>query len=122
MAKADYAVQSSRVRALEAQVAELEADSAKLLQALEAQKALTSDADSLARRKGEEAANQLNLKVCTLPPITSTNGFLTRWLQATEIDGLKQRLKQYSDYDEIKRELEIMKVSKSYACGTCAVS
>jgi homeobox protein cut-like len=30
--------------------------------------------------------------------------------QAAEIDQLKQRLKQYGDYDEIKRELEIMKV------------
>jgi hypothetical protein len=31
--------------------------------------------------------------------------------QSTEIEGLKSRVKQYGDYDEIKRELEIMKVS-----------
>jgi len=31
--------------------------------------------------------------------------------QAAEVEQLKSRLKQYSDYDEIKRELDIMKVS-----------
>jgi len=31
-------------------------------------------------------------------------------LQSTEIDHLKQKVKQYGDYDEVKRELEIMKV------------
>lgn len=30
--------------------------------------------------------------------------------QSGEIDQLRQKLKQYNDYDEIKRELEIMKV------------
>jgi homeobox protein cut-like len=34
-------------------------------------------------------------------------------VQAAEIEQLKTRLKQYGDYDEIKRELEIMKVHKS---------
>lgn len=34
-------------------------------------------------------------------------------IQVAEVDNLKQRLKQYNDYDEIKRELEIMKVSLS---------
>jgi hypothetical protein len=32
--------------------------------------------------------------------------------QAAEIENLKIRLKQYADYDEIKRELGIMKVAK----------
>lgn len=31
--------------------------------------------------------------------------------QATEIENLRAKVKQYSDYDELKRELEIMKVS-----------
>lgn len=31
-------------------------------------------------------------------------------VQAAEVEQLKLKLKQYSDYDEIKRELEIMKV------------
>jgi hypothetical protein len=30
--------------------------------------------------------------------------------QVREFEALKSRLTQYSDYDEIKRELEIMKV------------
>jgi len=30
------------------------------------------------------------------------------------VDQLKQRLKKLSDYDEIKRELEIMKVSPGF--------
>jgi homeobox protein cut-like len=34
-------------------------------------------------------------------------------VQAKEIEQLKARLKQYGDYDEIKRELEIMKVPYS---------
>lgn len=33
-----------------------------------------------------------------------------RFLQSTEVESLKRALLQYSDYDEIKRELEIMKV------------
>jgi hypothetical protein len=32
-------------------------------------------------------------------------------VQRTEIESLKARVKQFGDYDEIKRELEIMKVS-----------
>ena len=31
-------------------------------------------------------------------------------LQSIEIEQLRAKLKQYSDYDELKRELEIMKV------------
>ena len=31
--------------------------------------------------------------------------------QAIEVEQLRSKLKQYSDYDEVKRELEIMKVS-----------
>jgi len=31
--------------------------------------------------------------------------------QTAKVDSLKTKVKQYSDYDEIKRELEIMKVS-----------
>lgn len=33
------------------------------------------------------------------------------------MDQLKQRLRQYNDYDEIKRELEIMKVFCVFLCG-----
>ena len=30
--------------------------------------------------------------------------------QTSEIENLKQKIRNYGDYDEIKRELEIMKV------------
>lgn len=33
--------------------------------------------------------------------------------QVAEVDQLKTKIKQYSDYDEIKRELDIMKVCRS---------
>jgi homeobox protein cut-like len=32
-------------------------------------------------------------------------------IQASEIETLRNKVKQFGDYDEIKRELEIMKVS-----------
>lgn len=32
--------------------------------------------------------------------------------QAAEIENLRTKVKQYGDYDELKRELEIMKVSQ----------
>jgi homeobox protein cut-like len=34
-------------------------------------------------------------------------------MQASEIETLRSKVKQFGDYDEIKRELEIMKVSFS---------
>ena len=33
-----------------------------------------------------------------------------------EITTLKQKLKQYADYDEVKRELDIMKVHRRSMC------
>ncbi|PCH43609.1 hypothetical protein WOLCODRAFT_18462 [Wolfiporia cocos MD-104 SS10] len=79
-----------RVKALESKVAELESETDRLSQALEAQKAVTVNAQTETAKKIEESAKQLQQK-------------------ASEVDQLRQRLKQYSDYDEIKRELEIMK-------------
>jgi len=32
-------------------------------------------------------------------------------MQASEIETLRSKVKQFGDYDEMKRELEIMKVS-----------
>jgi hypothetical protein len=46
--------------------------------------------------------------------------------QVAEIEHLKARLKQYNDYDEIKRELEILKVYQlffsAYALLTAVIS
>jgi homeobox protein cut-like len=39
-------------------------------------------------------------------------------LQSSEIEHLKSRLRKYADYDEIKRELDIMKVSSAQMAST----
>lgn len=39
-------------------------------------------------------------------------------IKGAEVESLKVRLSQYADYDEVKRELDIMKVSVHFAsCG-----
>ncbi|KAJ7446265.1 CASP C terminal-domain-containing protein [Mycena galericulata] len=81
---------SDRVKSLEAQVADLEVESERLSRVLEAQKQAASDAELASHKKEEEFFRDVQTKTA-------------------EIDQLKQRLKQYGDYDEIKRELEIMK-------------
>ncbi|KAJ7703003.1 CASP C terminal-domain-containing protein [Mycena rosella] len=81
---------SDRVKSLESQIADLEVESERLSRALEAQKQAASDSERTRDKKTEELSRDLQKK-------------------AAEIDQLKLRLKQYGDYDEIKRELEIMK-------------
>ncbi|KAJ7178378.1 CASP C terminal-domain-containing protein [Mycena crocata] len=81
---------SDRVKSLEAQVADLEVESERMSRVLEAQKQTASDVELSGHKKTEELSRDIQTK-------------------AAEIDQLKQRLKQYGDYDEIKRELEIMK-------------
>ncbi|EMD37343.1 hypothetical protein CERSUDRAFT_114020 [Gelatoporia subvermispora B] len=81
---------SDRVKELEAKVTELEAETDRLSQALEAQKQATAEAQNAAAKQLEEARKDSQRR-------------------ASEIDQLKQKIKQYNDYDEIKRELDIMK-------------
>jgi len=81
---------SDRVQGLESQVASLESEVDRLSQSLNAQRAVASGAEASARKAAEEHARE-----------SSTN--------AREIEQLKLLLKSYADYDEIKRELEIMK-------------
>ncbi|KAE9411276.1 hypothetical protein BT96DRAFT_930417 [Gymnopus androsaceus JB14] len=83
---ADY----RRVKSLNAQVANLEAETERMSRALDTQKAATSEVESSLYKKIDDISKDLQRKVA-------------------EVDQLKQRLKQYNDYDEIKRELEIMK-------------
>ncbi|KAI0697242.1 CASP C terminal-domain-containing protein [Cytidiella melzeri] len=73
---------SGRLQELQAKVSELESETDRLSNALKAQKAATTEAQAAAAKKVEETS---------------------------EVDQFRQKLKQYSDYDEIKRELEIMK-------------
>lgn len=81
---------SDRVKALELQISELEAETERLSRSHEAQKKISSDAQEASIKKILDIAKELQKKVA-------------------EIEQLKQRLKQFGDYDEIKRELEIMK-------------
>jgi len=81
---------AERVQSLESKVTELESETDRLSKALEAQKLSTAEAQAAAAKKVEEVARELQKK-------------------SNEADQLRQKLKQYDDYDEIKRELEIMK-------------
>ncbi|KAF8070611.1 CASP C terminal-domain-containing protein [Lyophyllum atratum] len=81
---------SERVKSLEAHVADLEGESERMSRALEAQKVLTSKIDAASAKKTDDLSKEIQKKVA-------------------EVDQLKQKMKRYSDYDEIKRELEIMK-------------
>ncbi|CAE6431019.1 unnamed protein product [Rhizoctonia solani] len=79
-----------RTQALEAQLAESDAEAQRLRVAFEELKRSTSETIVAVEKKVSELEKEGSTK-------------------ATEIDNLKNRLRQYADYDEIKRELGIMK-------------
>ncbi|KAI0001319.1 CASP C terminal-domain-containing protein [Russula compacta] len=81
---------SDRAKTLESQVASLESEVDRLSQSLNAQRTVATMAETSARKAAEEHAREASNK-------------------AREIEQLRQSLKGYADYDEIKRELEIMK-------------
>ncbi|GAA5979753.1 hypothetical protein JCM11641_004077 [Rhodosporidiobolus odoratus] len=81
---------TARVATLETQVDDLQTEASRLLRALDSQK-LSFD------KEREELAKKVDVL-----ERDETNG-------AKEVDGLRERLKGYADYDEVKRELEIMK-------------
>jgi len=85
-----------RVKQLEDQVAELEAEASRLLRAHDQVKEAKAEEERAAKKRLDDAARE------------SAN-------QVAEIDNLRAKVKQYADYDEIKRELEIMKVSNARA-------
>jgi len=104
---------NKRVKSLENQVAELEAESARLLHNLETQKQATSAAEHAISKKVEEFAKDLAAKVGHLYEIFVMFNLLLMNIgsQRSEVAALRNKVQQYGDYDEIKRELEIMKVS-----------
>ncbi|KAI0630292.1 CASP C terminal-domain-containing protein [Trametes polyzona] len=81
---------AERIKEYESKVAELESETDRLSQALEAQKRTAEEAQAVASKKVDELTKDIQKK-------------------SAEVDQLRSKLKQYSDYDEIKRELEIMK-------------
>ncbi|TFY80606.1 hypothetical protein EWM64_g3405 [Hericium alpestre] len=81
---------SERVVALKAHITSLESETERLSQMLDTQKATTADIEKTATKNVEESTKMASQ-------------------MAAEVDRLKQTLKGYADYDEIKRELDIMK-------------
>ncbi|PBK91487.1 hypothetical protein ARMGADRAFT_1106045 [Armillaria gallica] len=81
---------SDRAKSLQAQVTEYEAEMERTSQTLEVQKAAALELEAHIKKTSEDFAKEIQKK-------------------ASEIDALRNRLKQYNDYDEIKRELDIMK-------------
>ncbi|KAJ3772944.1 CASP C terminal-domain-containing protein [Lentinula raphanica] len=81
---------SERVKSLNAQVSTLESELERITRTLDTHKAVTAEMESSLRKKIDDTSKDLQRRVA-------------------EVDQLKQRLKQYHDYDEIKRELDIMK-------------
>ncbi|TDL25909.1 hypothetical protein BD410DRAFT_783893 [Rickenella mellea] len=81
---------TTKIAALESRVSELSSESDRLLRALEAQKLSSSEVEHMLTERVQEKAKEAS-----------------KW--GSEVENLKQKLQRYSDYDEVKRELEIMK-------------
>jgi len=100
------------VKDLENRLSEFEIESERLSRTLETQRLAASEEETALNKKMEEISKGTQKKVS----FSRLNLFLfeltwiCRFGKVAEIEQLKQRLKQYDDYDEIKRELEIMKV------------
>ena len=82
------------VTALEAQIADLQTEATRLIRSLDSQKDATDQQAKAAAKRVDELTKEVEVKT-------------------KEIEMYKARLKQFADYDEIKRELEIMKVRSS---------
>ncbi|KAJ8522451.1 hypothetical protein ONZ45_g966 [Pleurotus djamor] len=81
---------NDRTKTLESQLSQLEAELERISISTESQKAQFSELEVTSSKRVAELSKELQKKI-------------------SDIDQMKLRLKQYADYDEIKRELEIMK-------------
>lgn len=79
-----------RVAVLESQITDLQTEASRLIRSLDTQKETTDQERRELDRKVEDLTRERDAKL-------------------KEVEGYKDRLKQYADYDEVKRELEIMK-------------
>jgi len=82
-----------RTKRLEAQLADSESECARLLRTLDQAKAERERVETESAKRKEEVEREL----------TKTKN---------ELDTARSKIKLYADYDEIKRELEIMKVRR----------
>lgn len=78
--------------ALEAQIGDLQTEASRLIRSLDTQKDTTEAETRAAAKRAEDLVREVETKT-------------------KEVDTYRERLKQFADYDELKRELEIMKVS-----------
>jgi homeobox protein cut-like len=83
-----------KIQALESTIEGLETSQEQLSRSLEGEK-----------RKTLEIVREMERK---LDALTRDQEF-----KSAEIDSLRKRLSKYSDYDELRRELEIMKVCET---------
>ncbi|TRM69395.1 CASP C terminal-domain-containing protein [Schizophyllum amplum] len=81
---------SDRVKQLQSQLSDLESEVERLTRSLDAHKTKLDVTESQLRKKDEEYTKELSRRTA-------------------EVEQVRHKLKQYADYDEIKRELEIMK-------------
>lgn len=82
---------SYSVTLLESQISDLQTEASRLIRSLDEQKDSAEKERQEVGRKVEELEKEKDSKT-------------------SEVEELKERVKQYADYDEVKRELEIMKV------------
>ncbi|ORY89725.1 CASP C terminal-domain-containing protein [Leucosporidium creatinivorum] len=81
---------AGRVTVLESQISDLQTEASRLIRSLDEQKELAEKERKEDGRKVDELLKEKTAK-------------------AKEVEELKERVKQFADYDEVKRELEIMK-------------
>ncbi len=96
---------------MQSQINELTSESERLSHVLDTQKLASSASEEKLQKKLDECQRDITVKVCFRFP-RIRHPVVTTYLYAktSEIDNLRHKLKQLADYDEIKRELEIMKV------------
>lgn len=107
----------SSVQALEAQIADLESEAESLSRSVEAHKLNASEIDLAGQKKIEDLSREVQKKVTQVPFFRFEYLFIS--FQSTEADQLRTKLKQLGDYDEIKRELAIMKVCFPIVLSLC---
>jgi len=101
------------IQSLETQISDLESESERLSRTLEQQRTDSVQSVTALNKRVEEFSRELQKKV-THVSITYKPPKLNCFsLKVSEIDQLRQKLKHFYDYDEIKRELQIMKASFS---------
>lgn len=99
------------MQAFEKQIADLETETENLSHSIEAQKHKTAEAEARGQKKAEELSRELQKKVrlsCGLLVHDLT------LLQNLQVEQLRTKLTGFEDYDEIKRELDIMKVCSHF--------